>query len=72
MLITATEFKENIGHYLDLSSVEDILISRKGKIIAKVSNPVKDKVGLLDGLVGIAENVQLSAAEVRAERLAEK
>jgi len=72
VLITATEFKKNVGHYLDLSSVEDILISRKGKIIAKVSNPVKDKVGLLDGLVGIAEAVQLSDEEARAERLAAK
>jgi antitoxin (DNA-binding transcriptional repressor) of toxin-antitoxin stability system len=69
MLITATELKANIGRYLDTASDEDVFVSRKGKIIAKISNPARDKVALLDSLVGIAENVNLSAEEARAERL---
>ncbi|MDR2619560.1 MAG: type II toxin-antitoxin system prevent-host-death family antitoxin [Propionibacteriaceae bacterium] len=71
MLITATELKTNIGQYLDTVSREDIFISRKGKIIAKITDPARDKVALLDSLVGIAENVTLSAAQARAERLAD-
>ncbi|MDR0424349.1 MAG: type II toxin-antitoxin system prevent-host-death family antitoxin, partial [Clostridiales Family XIII bacterium] len=39
MLITATELKANIGRYLDTASDEDVFVSRKGKIIAKISNP---------------------------------
>jgi antitoxin (DNA-binding transcriptional repressor) of toxin-antitoxin stability system len=72
MLITATELKANIGRYLDTVGSEDIFVSRKGKIIAKISNPTKNKVSLLDSLVGIAEGVSLSAEEARAERLANK
>jgi antitoxin (DNA-binding transcriptional repressor) of toxin-antitoxin stability system len=69
MLITATELKANIGRYLDTASDEDVFVSRKGKIIAKISNPAKDKAALLDSLVGIAGNISLSAEEARAERL---
>ncbi|MDR0434332.1 MAG: type II toxin-antitoxin system prevent-host-death family antitoxin [Gracilibacteraceae bacterium] len=69
MLITATELKANMGRYLDVASDEDIFVSRKGKIIVKISNPAKDKVAMLDSLVGIAEDVNLSAEEARAERL---
>jgi hypothetical protein len=72
MLITATELKANIGRYLDTAGDEDIFVSRKGKIIAKISNPTRDKVALLDSLVGIADGVSLSAEEARAERLADK
>ena len=72
MLITATELKTNIGRYLDAASNEDVFISRKGKIIAKISNPAKDKVALLDELAGIADNVSLSAGEIRDQRLATK
>jgi antitoxin (DNA-binding transcriptional repressor) of toxin-antitoxin stability system len=72
MLITATELKANIGRYLDTADDEDIFVSRKGKIIAKISNPARDKVALLDSLVGIANGVNLSAEEARAERLAAK
>jgi antitoxin (DNA-binding transcriptional repressor) of toxin-antitoxin stability system len=72
VLITATELKTNIGRYLDTASDEDIFVSRKGKIIAKISNPARDKVALLDSLVGIADGVSLSAEEARAERLTNK
>jgi hypothetical protein len=72
MLITATEFKSNMGKYLDTTVYEDIFITRKGKIIAKISNPANDKEALLDDLVGIAEECGLTAKEARAERLARK
>jgi antitoxin (DNA-binding transcriptional repressor) of toxin-antitoxin stability system len=69
MLITATELKANLGRYLDTASNEDIFVSRKGKIVAKISNPTRNKIALLDNLAGIAEGVTLSAEEARAERL---
>ena len=31
MTITATEFKNNLGKYLDLASTEEIFISKNGK-----------------------------------------
>lgn len=38
MRITATEFKKNLGRYLELVSNEDILITKNGKIVAKLIN----------------------------------
>jgi antitoxin (DNA-binding transcriptional repressor) of toxin-antitoxin stability system len=70
MLITATELKANIGMYLDAAEREDIFVTRKGKVIAKISNPSVDKVALLDSLVGIAGDANMTLEEARAERLA--
>lgn len=70
MLVTATKLKSNIGRYLDAASTEDVFVSRKGRIIAKISNPASDKIALLDNLVGMARNVNMTADEARAERLA--
>jgi antitoxin (DNA-binding transcriptional repressor) of toxin-antitoxin stability system len=72
MLITATELKANIGKYLDAAGHEDILVTRKGKLIAKISNPTQDKTALLNSLAGIASGLSLTAEEARAERLSNK
>jgi len=37
MIITATEFKTNLGKYFDLVANEDIWISKNGKTIAKLT-----------------------------------
>jgi antitoxin (DNA-binding transcriptional repressor) of toxin-antitoxin stability system len=70
MVITATELKANIGMYLDSAASEDIFVTRKGKVVAKISNPTVDKIALLDSLVGIAGDANITLAEARAERLA--
>ena len=70
MFITATELKANIGMSLDSAAREDIFVSRKGKVIAKISNPSVDKVALLDRLVGVAAGTNMTLEEARAGRLA--
>ena len=70
MLITATELKANIGMYLDSAASEDIFVTRKGKVVAKISNPFVDKIALLDSLVGVAGGANMTLAEAKAERLA--
>lgn len=47
---TATEFKSNFGHYLKLVEKEDILITKNGKGIAKLSSP---RISAVDRLSGI-------------------
>ena len=37
--ITATELKNNLGHYLELSSKEDVFITKNGKVIALLTDP---------------------------------
>ncbi|MCL2110898.1 MAG: type II toxin-antitoxin system prevent-host-death family antitoxin [Clostridiales bacterium] len=72
MLITASELKGNIGKYLDTAYHEDVFVTRKGKVIAKISNPASDKAALLDSLVGVAAGVDMTHEEIRAGRLARK
>ena len=50
MQITATEFKLNLGKYLNLVLKEDIWITRNGKIIAKLVNP---NVSSSDAISGV-------------------
>ena len=69
MVITATELKSNMGKYLDTAELEDIYVTRKGKVVAKISSPAQDKLAILDKLVGIAEGTNLTLKEARAKRL---
>ena len=68
MIVTATEFKTNIGKYLDMLTKEDIFITRNGKIIAKVINP---QVSAVDSLRGMLKNVpsDIDLDSLREERL---
>lgn len=53
MSITATELKTNLAKYLLLAATEDILISKNGKIIAKLCNPYQEKIDIANSLIGI-------------------
>ena len=66
MVITAMELQSNLGRYLTLASKQDIFITKDGKQIAKLSNPVVDKIAILDSLVGI---LPPDDSDIREERL---
>ena len=68
MLITATEFKTNIGKYLAIASKEDIIITKNGKSIAKLTNPLEDKIAVAHSLFGILPK-DASIEKAREERL---
>lgn len=68
MSITATEFKTNFSKYLLLAATEDILITRNGKTIAKLTNPNRDKLEICESLFGSVP-ATLTLDEARAERL---
>jgi len=70
MVITASELKMNLGKYLDLAATEDILISKNGRITAKLGNPFADRVEKARSLIGILPpSVTLEEArETRLER----
>ena len=70
MVITATELKANIGHYLNAVSEDEVFITKNGKLVAKLSSPVEDKQTLLDSLVGITALNPVSLKEARKKRLA--
>ncbi|MFP3089363.1 type II toxin-antitoxin system prevent-host-death family antitoxin [Treponema sp. TIM-1] len=69
MVITATELKTNIGRYLNVASEDDVFITKNGKIVAKLSSPIRDKQAILDSLVGITAHNPVSLEEAKKERL---
>ena len=70
MIVTATEFKSNLGKYLDLVATQDVYITN-GKNIARLTSPSTSKLAVLDELVGIAAGAPVQDEDsVRRERLA--
>ena len=73
MIITATEFKTNLGKYLELVLTEDILITKNGKVIAQLTQPQLDKISILNSLVGLAKgNEELKLDDVKDLRLSKQ
>jgi len=70
MVVTATEFKSNIGKYLALVASEDIFITKNGKSVAKLSNAKQSKVDIAKSLFGIIPNDGVTLEQAREERLA--
>ena len=71
MIVTATEFKSNLGKYLDMVATQDVYITKNGKSIARLTSPSSNKLAVLDGLVGIASRSgDADEDAIRKERLA--
>lgn len=71
MIVTATEFKTNLGKYLEMAASQDIFITKNGKNIARLTSPAVNKLALLDDLVGIIpESQTMDEDTIREERLA--
>ncbi|MCM8901786.1 MAG: hypothetical protein PWR01_1578 [Clostridiales bacterium] len=68
MIITATEFKNNVGKYLALAAKEDIYITKNGKKIAKLTNVKQDKIEMAKSLFGILP-ADATLEQARRERL---
>ena len=48
MIVTATEFKSNLGKYLDMVATQDVYITKNGKNIARLTSPSSNKLAVLD------------------------
>lgn len=53
MPVTVADFQENISHYLQLVSKQDVFIMQDGKVIATLTQPPQDKVSIAKSLFGI-------------------
>ncbi len=71
MIVTATEFKSNLGKYLQLAMDEDILITQYGKVVARLTDPFVSRVDVAESLFGILPQVS-TFREAREERLFEE
>ncbi|MDR1954850.1 MAG: type II toxin-antitoxin system Phd/YefM family antitoxin [Candidatus Methanoplasma sp.] len=52
MYVNATEFRTNVGKYLDIISTEDVIIIKHGRPIATLSSSRETKLRMLDSLAG--------------------
>ena len=57
--VSATEFKLNLGRYLDYVKTDDIWITRNGKTVAKMINPNVPAVDSISGILKgkVSENI---------------
>ena len=69
MQITATEFKLNLGKYLKLVNLEDIWITKNGKMIAKLINPNISSVDYISGVLAGKVSEDINRHSLREERL---
>ncbi len=69
MIVTATEFKINIGKYLALADVQDIIITKNGKTVARLTNARDLRLSALRSLRGIIKDDKTAPESIRAERL---
>jgi hypothetical protein len=46
-----------------------MVITKNGKVVARLSNPIQDKQAILDSLVGITADNPVSCEEAMKERL---
>ncbi|MDA8234490.1 MAG: type II toxin-antitoxin system prevent-host-death family antitoxin [Clostridia bacterium] len=70
MLVTATEFKSNIGKYLALAGEKDIIITKNGRQIARLTKVSGNEKTLTDSLLGLISDTDLDLTAARKERLA--
>ena len=69
MVVTATEFKSNIGKYLTMADMEDIVITRNGKSVAKLTNARDVKLLEFRSMRGILKGADIDLDKMRKERL---
>ena len=69
MIISLTEFKSGIDHYLDAIDKDGIVITKDGRSIAQLTQPPRDKLAIIESLCGIVP-ASANERDAREERLA--
>ena len=69
MQVTATEFKLNLGKYLELVLTEDIWVTKNGRTVAKLINPNVSAVDSISGVLAGKVPADLGRHTLREERL---
>ena len=71
MQVTATEFKLNLGKYLEMVLTEDVWITKNGKTVAKLINPNVSAVDAISGVLAGRVPAELDRHALREERLSQ-
>lgn len=55
--ITATELKNNLSHYMELSQSEDVYVTKNNKVITVLTSVEKNKLALIESTRGFLGSV---------------
>ena len=55
--ITATELKNNLSHYMELSQSEDIYVTKNNKVVTVLTSVEKNKLALIESTRGFLGTV---------------
>ena len=68
--ISVSDLKVNAGKYVSMAQEQDILITKNGKVVAKLVTARPDKKASWDNIVGIfrAANLNMTDAEIEQDR----
>jgi prevent-host-death family protein len=70
MIITATEFKNKVGEYLEIAQREEVIISKNGKNIVKLVAIDENEYPATKALTGVFEKAASYQSDiVKGERL---
>ena len=69
MVVTATEFKTNLGKYITLADIEDVIITKNGRSVAKLTNARDVNLVRLSSLRGVIKDPDTTLEGIRTERL---
>jgi prevent-host-death family protein len=68
MIVTADELEANIARYLDIAQDEDIVITRRGVQIARITTDAEQRMAMAKSLFGILPSTA-SEADIAEERM---
>lgn len=70
MIINSTEFKNNVGKFLQISQEEEVIILKNGKPISKLVPIKKEDAPLTKSLAGVLKNMNnVDLDKMREERI---
>jgi prevent-host-death family protein len=72
MIITATEFKNKVGKFIELAKKEDIIISKNGRHIVKLVSVDKDECPATQSLLGVFEKAAVYEVDKSKEERLKK
>jgi len=70
VIVTATEFKNKVGNYLKIAQEEDVVITKNGKYVARLTTSGKNDYPLTENLIGVFEKASAyDSATIKEDRL---
>jgi len=64
MVITATELKQNLSKYIELSNFEEVVVTKNGTPVTYLNGPARVKSDALSNLYGILADFNPSPEEI--------